>query len=356
MKKSVLIYPYQEEFRPILNSTGFQEDYRVAGLAAPKGWRYTGRSVPVGTEELIICDEAKILEQRDSFDLLLVPEFDQGLDAEEVVVQSVLELLPRCGELVCCMPLWEDLRKKLREACEEQGKKSAFPGKHQLNQRERPLKELPVPIVAIAGCWENTDKLEIGLLLQTEFQKRGFRVSQIGAREYLEFAKIHSFPWHIFDQPIPAEEMIYQFNAFVADMMERENPDVVILGVPGPIQGANWSYPGGFGVIPYLVFQAVTVDYLILSLFFCAKADALLEELDRLCRYKLGTPVDCFHLSSLQMNPQSIRQGAASRMYALPEEVRKEAVQSFSCKIPVRDLLSEEMIQELADEIIDKCS
>jgi len=97
---------------------------------------------------------------------------------------------------------------------------------------------------------------------------------------------------------------ILLFNRYVKRLEVAEKPDIIILGVPGAVQNLSEKFTMGFAVTPYLTFNAVLVDYLILCSFFEISEDFFCK-ISTMCEYKFGCPVDCFHISDVIVDMMS---------------------------------------------------
>lgn len=354
MADRTMVYPYSEEWAPILRYSGLLQDFDVEVLAAPKSWGLDGKTELVSGREISICDEDVFQLLNPETTTLIIPDFDGDQGQQQYFAGVILENLGKFKRVINCAAFPDELKSKLVQESKRCGCEFKDYAKHQLNYGKRPLKVLSVPIVVVAGFWKDTDKFSLALALRKVFLGRGFRVSQVGSREYCELLGFHSFPWNIFDQPIADEEKIYQFNEYMDAIIKTESPDIVLLSIPAPLQSASWDYPGGFGAIPYLIFRGITVDYLILCTFLWQEADKLFDEFSSMCEYRFGIPVDYFYLSNTRIDANGLSQTFATKLRSLPEEEKLKILDGFTK--PVIGRLDHSSVERVVDDIVDKLS
>ncbi len=357
MKQKAVIYPYIEEWKSILEYFGRCKQYEINAIFAPIGWGHIGEEINIGQKKYLVRDEDRFLEVAvGEADILIVPDF---LITERLCAYIVKVLKGQIGKykkVLCFADIGEKYLRELNIICQSNNVQFEQKSYNHLNQEKKPLKSIPVPIVALMGCWENTDKFLITLKLVKEFEERGFNVLTIGAGAVSELLEFHKFPWEIVQSKISETEKVYALNEFICKLVYQKKPDVVIFDIPGPIQGINWDYPGEFGIIPYMVSQAITIDYLIVASFYIQNGGELLKELSKMCLYRFGKEANVFHMSKLQVNLSQTLTEAVFKNGCIDNTVFKDEIKEMLGSVPVVDLTIEREERKVVDDIIEMLS
>ncbi len=101
------------------------------------------------------------------------------------------------------------------------------------------IQEIKTPVIFVMGVGENAHKFEIQLSVRENLFNMGYKVSQVGSRNYCEMFNFHSFPEFMYSNMYSETEKIKLFNNFIKNIENQENPDVIIIGIPGTIMRIN---------------------------------------------------------------------------------------------------------------------
>ena len=145
---------------------------------------------------------------------------------------------------------------------------------------------------------EEGERTAVSLILRRQLLARGFRLSQVSHRNDGDFFGLHPFPSFMLDPTIDERQKILLFNEFLRWIDDRENPELLLLTVPGALQSYSEKISLSFGVLPFLVFQAVLVDYLILCTpYLPDRAREFYAQENAVCQHRFGCAIDCIHMS-----------------------------------------------------------
>lgn len=150
------------------------------------------------------------------------------------------------------------------------------------------LYRIPVPVVAVAGIGFNCDKFSIQMKLNSYFKTEGYKVLCFGSNALSPLAGINSFPKCAISSNLGIKQRILAFNHHVYDTALKENPDLIIIGVPGGIMECNPRLFEFWEEIPLIVFSALEVDASVISLYSYPYSNNFFEEIMKTCRYKYG--------------------------------------------------------------------
>ncbi len=308
------IYPFCKDAEAlIVHSDMLIPGYQISALAAPRGWGYKGEKISLGKtgESLPVFDSlAEIVDQSDA---LFVPSFEGNAKIQELIVNQIISQLNRIKFVYCSMQFNNEIKQKLISrpeiqdgTCEYDDMSKLLSEKHfdGLLERDIPYDKLPligcdIPVVAVAGMLEGTGKFDTALAIREKFVSAGYRVSQIGSRNYCKLLGFHSFPDFMFNPRIDEVKKILLFNRYISKLAREENPDLFIINIPGAIKEYNEKFPNRFGLLAYMTFKAIKPDYFILCTTFGSFGREEFDRINQICEYLFNVRIDCFQFSNL---------------------------------------------------------
>lgn len=131
-----------------------------------------------------------------------------------------------------------------------------------------------------------------------KFQEQGYKVSQVGTKRYSALFGFHVLPQF---PEAPLWKKILLYNRYFKDIVSREDPDVLIVGVPGGIMPIDERHNELFGETAIAISKSLNPDVTILSLYLVKVDSAFLSDIEKYFRYALGVSLDYFHLSSSKL-------------------------------------------------------
>jgi len=160
------------------------------------------------------------------------------------------------------------------------------------------LLEISVPIITVAGQGPQCGKFDIQMGLRKAFKELGYKVTQIGTKRYSALFGIHPIP-QIPDAPLWKKIILY--NRFFWDTVDKEKPDVLIVGIPGGIMPIDDRHNELFGETAIAVSKSLRPDTSILSIYYGKVDDGYLNNIIDYAKYSLDAPFDYFHLSNTKL-------------------------------------------------------
>lgn len=135
------------------------------------------------------------------------------------------------------------------------------------NEEGDEMYPISVPVIFVCGTAEDTDKFELQLRLRREMLKNCYRISQIGTKYYSPVFGFHAVPDFMFSDSESAERKIIKWNHFVKWIEENEDPDVILIGVPGGVLKETETMIQEYGLTAYEMSAAVPPDYVYLCIY-----------------------------------------------------------------------------------------
>ena len=167
-------------------------------------------------------------------------------------------------------------------------------------------KKINTPVVMVCGISPMTQKFELQLYLRKYFKKHKYSVSQIGSKITSGLFGFCSIAPYIFSCDTTEVRKIHTVNNMIKKIEEDENPDVIIIGVPGGILPLTAKHHFGYGVYAYEIFNAICPDFTILSLPNGEYTDEFYDNINKMSKYKFGIDIDAFFISSFTPISNSI--------------------------------------------------
>lgn len=179
-------------------------------------------------------------------------------------------------------------------------------------------------------------------------------MSHIGSKQYGGLFGIHSFPEFMFFD-LHETEKIYRFNKYVKDIEKQEQPDIIIVGIPGGMMPYNEKFPGNFGITMFEVMQAIRPDVLVMSCLYENYNAEYFENLATGIHYKFGIDVDAFNISTFQVDINESEQSRVLQYYKVTyNEVAKLINSCVDSNIPIFNIMNGTDGQRIAELILNK--
>ncbi len=312
-KKRAILYPYDFKSFPLVKSLELITDYEIVRAVSPNGWGLTERDAGdmagISTGHVVCGDFSGSMEDCDT---VIFTESYIALNYNKVLKPKIFEAVDKGKHILCVLSLEENQVEEIRDYCGKKGVEfTYFPGLGQdfLTGDIGPnvsegyfIKEPKVPVVLVFGNGERANKFEIQLTLRKFLLENGYKVGQIGSKHYCELFGFHSFPRFMFDKRIDNVEKIQRFNRLIMELEKREDPDIIVIGVPGGIMPYTDKYHNYFGLVNYMVSQAVTPDFAIFSTLFEDYFPEYFKQIKLSIKYKFGYEVKAFNLSNTKIS------------------------------------------------------
>lgn len=274
MRENAVIFPCDRELFSFMKYIDFAE-YEINGLC-------------------VLQDSNVVAENKDDIPILDMENIDFGLFDVVILVDgtyhehSFIKDSIRHGKKVIDAGLLKTIEVKELDAISEEQK-------------------LEVPVIFVAGVTPYTEKFHVQLALRKRLLDNGYKVSQIGSKEYSGLFGFHSYPLFM-SEPMDNTKRILLFRKYVKYIELKEQPDIIVIGIPGGIMGINKKHHFDFGMTAYMVSQAVEPDYVIMNMLYGQNyTKEQLEEINQCCKYKLNFEIDSFHLSNSFFDPASLK-------------------------------------------------
>lgn len=350
--KKVLLFPYSYNCCEILRYRDMLTDYEIVGVLAPSGWGVKGKDAGIvdGGKNIGI-NISEVVDYKQDFDGILIIADCSNKDVEHAVQIYVQEALNHNKEIIFAMKISDTIK----ALCSSKTHLITYLDNETDDIKHgKKILQIETPIVVVAGVHELTHKFKIQLELNKYFGRVGYKVSHIGSKQYGELFGIHSFPDFMYSD-LNETEKIYRFNKYLKNIEKREQPDIIIVGVPGGIMPYNEMFPGHFGIAMFEVMQAIRPDVLIMSCLYENYNAKYFENLATSIRYKYGIDVDAFNVSTFQIDLNESEQSRVLQYYKVTyNEVDQIINLCGDSSIPIFNIMNGTDGQKIAELVLNK--
>lgn len=327
-------------------------DYEIVGVLSPSGWGVNGKDAGIvdGGKDIGV-NILETIDYEQEFQGVLIVADCTNVEIEQAVLIYAEDAINHDKEIIFAT----EVSDKVKELCSNKpGQITYLIDKQPIIKHRWKLIQINTPVVVIAGLNELTHKFKIQLEVNQYFRRQGYKVSHIGSKQYGGLFGIHSFPDFMYSD-LNETEKIYRFNKFIMDIEKQEQPDVIIVGVPGGIMPYNEKFPGYFGITMFEVMQAIRPDVLVMSCLYENYNAKYFENLATGIRYKYGIDVDAFNISTFQVDTNESEQSRVLQYYKVTyNEVAKLIDSYVDSEIPIFNIMNGSDGQKIAELVLNK--
>lgn len=365
-KIDALVYPFDVEFLTVIRHKNLLKDYNIKSLASLSGLGLNNRDIGTldGGNKLNLFIDENFEDCLDKCDAVIFTNNYQNIDFYKFILPKMIKCIDCNKDVVCLIKLDNDMYNYLSNKAEMNNVNFRYfynMTKFNISNQDLQLKNLldiDVPIVLVLGDFENTQKFEIQLSLRENLIKKNYTVSQIGSKSYCEILGFHSFPDFMLESNISEEEKVLLFNRFVKQIESEENPDIIIIGIPGGAIPYSKQFYNGFGILHYEVSRAITPDFCIYSTLYVDDNFKYINNLVPLLKYRFGYDVDCINMSTFKFLSDESKIMREPHLLKLSTEfINKEKIKlQKSIPIPLLNILDEKDNYNITEFMINELS
>lgn len=308
--KTAIVYPYSLLSAPVVRHLVWKDDIIITAAVIPGRWcpENADASYVDENEYIGVPIKHSFEDALKNCNTVIWTEYDYcDDDCPKEVRQNIIKALLEHKNVICCT--------KLTDAEISEFTDIAFLGETVFDyipvHAEKKIlpnvskDRIRVPIVAVMGVSNNCLKFETQLFLRRHFIDEGYKISQIGSRSGCEILGFHSFPDFMYEN-ISEKEKTDVFLSYVTEIQNNENPDVIIIGIPGGIYPLSLDHTFNYGITAYEVCNAIQVDCTVLNVWCDSCSEKLLENMKNVLKYRYNSELDCVCLSNISVNKSDL--------------------------------------------------
>lgn len=319
-KKKALLFPYDISLLHMITSRDLMVEYEIVSVVSLKSWGYCGEDagakVGVSTGMSVSEDFEKEIKKADT---LIIADTNIELKCE--LIDTYIEKAKNMGKLIL------DERRSAHNSSNAGNELLCrTPEREEIPQ----IRDICKPIIMIVGTGENTGKFDVQLYAREVFLSQGYKVTQIGSKSCCALWGFHGFPDFMTGNLSGAEKII-RFNHYVNAIANSEDSDIVIIGVPGGVVPISSKMLDDFGLMNYMVANAVKPDYVILNTSYVDYNEQYIETIVNSIKYRLNYEVDSIFLSNYFINWEATDSLDRMVYTTLPAEIINREAEICGC-------------------------
>lgn len=294
MSKRLMVYRFGRDTVEIARYRELLSGYSLAAVVSPGGWGYAGREAAEmdGGPLIGMQVEKDFLAALEHCDTIYVS--DEGREFTDKNIQEVKTALCSHKEVLIPVSLATVFHENHFDPSEYRIMDAGG-----LCEPEHDVKNIEIPIIVVYGMSSYMQKFDIQLMLGDYFRRAGYRVAQLGSKAYSSLFGFAALPHFLFDTGVSETDKILAFNHYANEVVKKASADVLIIGIPGAVMPLSMQDLENSGVLPYLICNSVIPDIAVMSIGHNVCADAFIQELQKLSRYRYNCPAEYFHLSHI---------------------------------------------------------
>lgn len=338
--------------------------YELTSVVSPCGWAFDGRDAAFadcGYETGIIVNSS-FDEALDTCDTVFFSESSIPVDFENMIYPKICKSACEGKDIICSINLGKDHYEDVYSICNSKGVDFKYYSyldniRQYINIeiKSEEINKIQTPVIFVLGIGENTNKFDIQLTLRQYFLKMGYKVSQIGTKHYCELLGFHSFPSFMYSNFFSESNKIVLYNHFVKKLEKEEQPDIIILGVPGGTVPYNNEFTNKFGIFAYEVSQAVLPDAVVFSSLYEDYLPEYFSMLSESVKGKFGYAIDCHNMSNVKFDWLMSHEERVMVYNRIDMRFIEQKVSYYqSCGKPVYNALSDISANEMGSFLLNK--
>lgn len=312
MNSKALVYPFDQQFLPLIETNSLPPHLELVHCVSPKGWGFAGKDigyVAYGPHQGVdISDDFE--SALASVDVAIFFPYQNYLDRERSLLPKIHQAIKLQKEIYCCCPLDDNEKSMFIQQAERAGttfhyfdnKDLDIPLDVDLILRHKTLRPITVPIVAIASIMEFSGKLALQLKFAQYMRSQGYKVSVITSKPYAAFIGAHPVPDFLFSASHSESNKILLFNAYVKYIQHTEEPDLILISIPGGLLPVKDDETSWFGITAFEVTRAVTPDASFLISHFENFEPSHIEELVTMFNYRFSLNINAIILNNMMVD------------------------------------------------------
>lgn len=359
MMQRAVIYPFTEKWIPIVEHWNRKrETPRIVSAVADGKRGAAGRDIGIlhNHDNMGVTIQADWKTALAECDTLILAEKKEGKASAVRIIEETLQL----GKNVICMQeLAREEAENLEETAREKGLVFEYHGCDGAESYDVDI-ELSIPeapVIMVGEMCEGLDGADVALAVNRLMQARGYDSIAVLEQGCSALRDVYSYPKALREREETESSKVYWVNSFIKDIETRRKPDVIVMQIPDAMMKYNDKLCNGFGIIPFMVSQAVRADYFIFCVPYRGIEEARIGEISSVMEKRFGFEIDCIHMSNAALEVEDSIKDKKAQYLRLPREMVETALAGYE-KAPdsilMVDCLNGETQQKLGDHIIDR--
>lgn len=307
-KEKLMIYPVDGEYLPFLKYSDLLEQKSSVTCYAPKGWFYVNKTINIPGNRTITVKDIRECNDFSEFDAIWIVNSNGEIDFSHSILPIIEQAAKERKSIRITRSLTHEEYVLCSQLCKTYGNLLDSQEQVVCSHDFTPnILRIQTPIVFVFGMFEHTEKLDTILYLHKGIQKAGYKVKTILTRKNeTDAEEFLSFPSFMYEKQYSDTDKVFFFNHFIRRIELEEKPDIIVIGLPGEMMPLDEKHNGNFGIVPYLISNAVHCDYAVMKLFHNFYDNTFADKMQEIVRSKFEIDINAFVVSNSILDVTSV--------------------------------------------------
>lgn len=310
------IYPFSPQLLPIVDKfTKLQSTYSLNAILSPIGLGLIGHDAGYACNKrntnIIIAGEEDIDDSH--WSAFHVFRSHVGLLHQTSQFKKIIEKTVKKGKSIVYYDFDMSnvsqeiikLQRRFKDQFVIQGENTKL---YDCYTNQEGFLKITTPVILVGGLLECSDILDVLLCLAMKFKNIGLHPAVVTKQPIGQLFGFHTLN-HIFCSPcITESNKIFEMNRYLAAIEHYDCPDVIIVEAPDAVMKFNDIDPNGFGILSYMVSQAIRPDMFVCCVPIQLAVGKFIDKLSRDFRIRLGTPIHAVQVANIVTDADELNQ------------------------------------------------
>lgn len=347
--RKILIYPYSNEVKWILNREILFESFDSVAAILPANWKRES-----DIDQRIKKEDDFVGELKESLCLWIVSS-ELEICFEESILPKIKSAVDLGKKIFCTRNLKHNEMAILKDIVPE----NLWIEKNNnicFEKYEREIFDVDVPILYVLSLSEKLSSVEQLLIIQSTFADKGYNVAVFSdAKEVGVFENCYwlSMFCEQDNKKINQIDRIVSANHYIKHIEIEQNYDLFVIGIMGGTVILNRKVVEDFGVNTYNVSRAVKPDCVMLNIFYGEYEMGDLKDIVIETEGIIGCEIDYINIENVEINLDDTEYYHCICTIKVDSSLIKEKIEKLdNCKLYCLSYKNE--VNRLIDSVIDK--
>lgn len=360
-----IVYPFSESAISIVKYWIKNRKYNIKKLVTPKAWMnikgqvIDGGKFNNGYKIGVSVSNDFEQEMQDCETVIFVDSMYTNYMRDDLL-RKMSYSIENSKNVVCCIEL-ECKEEEYFDSLGKENKVTFEIKKGKICCNETLEDRFYKPEAIIIGVGKLIDELDSSFTIIeciNGYREEGYKAVAITTNKNLCAIDCCYYPDKLMKSGLNECEKVLYFNQFIRFVEQNEMPDIIIIDMPTAMMKYSGLIQNQFGVLPYIISQAVDIDYFILVAHIDAFNFEFYKKISQCFKYRFGYEIDVINVMNVIMDiSDSVERRKASCNY-VPLSVLLQYIENVQkeSKIKLYDPQDEKACRNMIKEAIDKLS
>lgn len=345
---NMVIFPYDATLKNTLQHID-QKEYRVCGIVSPRGWGYGDTSLLIGDEEIVI--QASLRQVESAYDCICLVNSRYSLNFTNSIMPIIHECAEKNLDVIVCRDFTEQELQIIKSYIDKDKLHILYETYRDIKM-ENEIFEIDIPVVLITDIFAELNSQDVQLKIYDELKAKGYAVKLVSSKREMRLIRdIDSIPQSVLREYGTNKEKILRFNHYIKQIEIKENPDLIIIGIPGNLMEISKKVTGDFGSSAYIISRGVISDYVVCNFPYFQDFEGRYSELCKCVENRLETKVDACNVIPQYLDLMESEEYGELEYLGLSAEYVEKKLQKHEKIFFLQD---KKEILRIADEIVKK--